>query len=114
MQAVGFFNVISLLFLASLINLVKAVAVEDLVSQVYAVNDSIGYTSDFKESSFDQVEGIKQLEEDFFPHEDLVRLAPLTSPRTNSTNSGVWRPQIGCLLVAVSFSTILLKSRFGI
>ena len=37
------------------------------------LNSFAGYASDFKESSFDQVEGIKQLEEDFFPHEDLVR-----------------------------------------
>ena len=40
---------------------------------LFMLNSFAGYASDFKESSFDQVEGIKQLEEDFFPHEDLVR-----------------------------------------
>ena len=29
--------------------------------------------SGFSESSFDQAEGMKEMEEDFFPHEDLVR-----------------------------------------
>ena len=37
------------------------------------LNFFAGYASDFKEASFDEIEGIKQLEEDFFPHEDLVR-----------------------------------------
>ena len=66
-----------------------AADVEDLIKEIYAANDSTGdendllsaedlfcfegYASDFKESSFDQVAGIKELEEDFFPHEDLVR-----------------------------------------
>ena len=66
----------------------EAADVEDMISQIYAVNDSTGdekillisnsdsfagYASNFKESSFDQVEGIEQLEQEIFPHEDLVR-----------------------------------------
>merc|ERR1712110_1017663 len=109
MQAATFFNALSLLCLPSLMGVA---AVEDLINQINAVNDSTGYKSDFKES---RVEGIKQLEEDFFPHEDLVRLAPQTSPRPNSTNSGVWRPQSGRLLAAaISLSAIIGKGCFGI
>merc|ERR1712192_189829 len=108
MQAAGFFNIISLLSLTSLINLMAAEAVEDLISQIYAVNDSAGYASDFKEASFDQVEGIKQLEEDFFPHEDLVRLAP-----PNAT-AGAWGLQSKQMLIAVSLSAFVAMSCFGI
>ena len=65
-----------------------AASVEDLINQINAVNDSTGdgkillmlnydsfagFKSDFNESRFDHVEGIKKLEEDFFPHKDLVR-----------------------------------------
>ena len=41
----------------------------------YRTYDSFaGYKkSGFSESSFDQAEGMKEMEEDFFPHEDLVR-----------------------------------------
>jgi len=101
---------IYLLILASSINLMAAADVEDLIKEIYAANDSTGYASDFKESSFDQVAGIKELEEDFFPHEDLVRLAP-------EKTSGVCRLQSsGGLLVvaAVSLSAIAVKNRFGI
>merc|ERR1712179_354318 len=119
MQAATSFNVLSLLVLASLINLMGAATMEDMISQISAVDDSTGYKkSGFSESSFDQAEGMKEMEENFFPHEDLVRLAPPTSaPGTKSSNanaSGVWRTQSGCLLLAVSFSAIIAKSRFGI
>ena len=83
----------------------EAADVEDLVDQIYAANDSTGdgkillmlnsdsfagYASDFKESIFDQVEGIKQLEEEFFPHEDLVRWNMPMVKCQSSKNSG-WR-----------------------
>merc|ERR1711971_113466 len=109
MQAAGFFSIISLLLLTSLINLMETAAMEDLINQIHAVNDSTGYASEFKESSFVQVEGIKQLEEDFFPHEDLVRLAP-----PNAT-AGTWGLQSKHMLVAaLSLSAFVAGSRLGI
>ena len=86
-----------LLCLASLSNLTTAKTVDDVIAQIIAVNETAvgadkdhqifksnldvhcthsllaGYASDFSESSFNQVHGIRELEENFFPHEDLVR-----------------------------------------
>jgi len=114
MQAATSFNGLSLLVLASLINLMFAATMEHMINQISAVDDSTGYKkSGFSESSFDQAEGMKEMEEDIFPHEDLVRLAPPTSaPGTKSMSSnalGVWRPQSGHLLLAVSLPAIIGK-----
>ena len=69
---------------------------DDVIAQIIAVNETAvgadkniqhssqikmyctppllaGYASDFSESSFNKVHGIRELEENFFPHEDLVR-----------------------------------------
>ena len=78
-------------------NLTTAETVDDVIAQIIAVNETAvgadkdhpifksdlnvhcnpslleGYASDFSESSFNKVHGIRELEENFFPHEDLVR-----------------------------------------
>merc|ERR1711973_543888 len=55
-------------------NLTTAETVDDVIAQIIAVNETaVGYASDFSESSFNKVQGIRELEENFFPHEDLVR-----------------------------------------
>merc|ERR1712126_674655 len=72
-----------LLCLASFTNLTTAKTVDDVIAQIIAVNETaVGYASDFSESSFNKVQGIRELEENFFPHEDLVRLAPPSSAET--------------------------------
>ena len=80
-----------------------------------------GYASDFKESSFDQVAGIKELEEDFFPHEDLVRW-DLSDVNVKSVKNPGWRRKklqefvdfkvVGACLWWQVFNVLLILSMF--
>ena len=87
----------------------------------YGTYDSFaGYKkSGFSESSFDQAEGMKEMEEDFFPHEDLVRWnMPMVKCQSSKKSDPGWRrplpppEQIQCRQMLWEFGDLKVDTCF--